>query len=228
MTGQYCRLAPSSHPSATCPSAWASTGRRLRDALKKLAHLGLVRIRQGDGTRSPTSWRLAESSWCSTCCRWPVATTPSSSATCSSCAGSSGAEIARLAAFRCPRSEGAQRLVALADKADAATSPLEVFETDFELERRPPPRSPATRSAGPAHQHRPRGRAHAPAAAALSNLTATPAVVRAHHRALIEAVQARIPERAAKIADDHLRSGAELAARMGGRAELTPQPLPAA
>ena len=60
------------------------------------------------------------------------------------------------------------------------------------------------------------------------NLTATPEVVRAHHRALIEAIQAKDAEKAAKVADDHLRSGAELAARMGGRSELQPQPLPAA
>ena len=35
-------------------------------------------------------------------------------------------------------------------------------------------------------------------------------------------------EKAAKVADDHLKAGAELAARMGGRTELSPQPLPAA
>jgi DNA-binding GntR family transcriptional regulator len=52
--------------------------------------------------------------------------------------------------------------------------------------------------------------------------------VRAHHRALLDAVGAKDAERAAKVADDHLRTGAELAARMGGRSELSPQPLPAA
>jgi DNA-binding GntR family transcriptional regulator len=62
----------------------------------------------------------------------------------------------------------------------------------------------------------------------LANLTASPEAVRAHHRALLDAVGAKDAERAAKVADDHLRTGAELAARMGGRSELSPQPLPAA
>ena len=47
-------------------------------------------------------------------------------------------------------------------------------------------------------------------------------------RALIEAIGEHDAEKAAKVADDHLKAGAELAARMGGRTELAPQPLPAA
>jgi len=60
----------------------------------------------------------------------------------------------------------------------------------------------------------------------LSNLAPSPEVVRKHHRELIAAVKARDVEKAMRAADEYLRSGAELAARLGGRPELTPLPSP--
>ncbi len=50
--------------------------------------------------------------------------------------------------------------------------------------------------------------------------------MRKHHRDLIAAIEKGDVANAGKIADEYLRMGAELAARMGGRPELQPQPLP--
>jgi DNA-binding FadR family transcriptional regulator len=60
----------------------------------------------------------------------------------------------------------------------------------------------------------------------LANLAAPQADVRKHHRELLAAIDANDATLAARIADDYLRLGAELAARFGGRPELQPQALP--
>ncbi|HUQ03431.1 MAG TPA: FadR/GntR family transcriptional regulator [Kofleriaceae bacterium] len=196
----------------------------LREALKKLEHLGLVRIRQGDGTRVTNFMETGGIELVQHLLPLAGRNHPELIRDMLELRRIFGREIARLAAFRCP-ADGAQKLTALADKADAATSPLEVFETDFEFY------VALTQIAGNAvmglliNTVREGVRSYMPL---LSNLTATPEVVRAHHRALIEAITAKDAEKAAKVADDHLRAGAELAARMGGRTELSPQPLPAA
>ena len=62
----------------------------------------------------------------------------------------------------------------------------------------------------------------------LSNLAAASDTVRKHQRELIAAVEAKDPDKAARIADEHLRGGAELAARLGGRPELAPLAMPSA
>ena len=60
----------------------------------------------------------------------------------------------------------------------------------------------------------------------LANLAAPTDTVRKHHRELIAAIERADVVAAGKIADDYLRMGAEMAARVGGRPELQPQPLP--
>jgi DNA-binding FadR family transcriptional regulator len=60
----------------------------------------------------------------------------------------------------------------------------------------------------------------------LANLAAPTDAVRKHHRELIAAIEKADVPGAGRIADEYLKMGAELAARMGGRPELQPQPLP--
>jgi DNA-binding FadR family transcriptional regulator len=60
----------------------------------------------------------------------------------------------------------------------------------------------------------------------LSNLAPSAESCRKHQRELIAAVRAGDHDRAMRVADDYLRSGAELAARLGGHPELTPLPQP--
>ncbi len=60
----------------------------------------------------------------------------------------------------------------------------------------------------------------------LANLAAPQDAVRKHHRELIAAIEKGDVPGAGRIADEYLRMGAEMAARLGGRPELQPQPLP--
>ena len=137
-----------------------------------------------------------------------------------------GREVARLAASRSGSDkDGLAKLRAVADKADRTTNAAELFDCDFDFYVALSSLSGNQVMLLLINTVREGVRSDMPL---LSNLTATPEVVRAHHRALIEAIQAKDAEMAAKVADDHLRAGAELAARMGGRTELQPQPLPAA
>jgi GntR family transcriptional repressor for pyruvate dehydrogenase complex len=179
----------------------------LREALKKLEHLGLVRIRQGDGTRVTNFMETGGIELVQHLLPLAGRNHPELIRDMLELRRIFGREIARLAAHR-STPDAMVRLRALADKADASATPTELFETDFEFY------VALTQVAS-----------YMPL---LANLTASPESVRAHHRALIDAVAAKDAERAGKVADDHLRSGAELAARMGGRAELSPLPLPAA
>lgn len=196
----------------------------LREALKKLEHLGLVRIRQGDGTRVTNFMETGGIELVQHLLPLAGRNHPELIRDMLELRRIFGREIARLAAYRAG-TDGLARLTALADKADAAETPTALFETDFEFY------VALTQVAGNTvmglliNTVREGVRSYMPL---LANLTASPESVRAHHRALIDAVAAKDAERAGKIADDHLRSGAELAARMGGRSELQPLPLPAA
>ncbi|MBK7194685.1 MAG: FadR family transcriptional regulator [Myxococcales bacterium] len=196
----------------------------LREALKKLEHLGLVRIRQGDGTRVTNFMETGGIELVQHLLPLAGRNHPELIRDMLELRRIFGREIARLAAYRASP-DGLVRLKALADKADAAATPTELFEVDFEFY------VALTQVAGNTvmglliNTVREGVRSYMPL---LANLTASPEAVRAHHRALLDAVGAKDAERAAKVADDHLRTGAELAARMGGRSELSPQPLPAA
>lgn len=196
----------------------------LREALKKLEHLGLVRIRQGDGTRVTNFMETGGIELVQHLLPLAGRNHPELIRDMLELRRIFGREIARLAAYRAVP-DSVSRLKALADKADAAATATEVFETDFEFY------VALTQVAGNTvmglliNTVREGVRSYMPL---LSNLTASPEAVRAHHRALIDAVAAKDPDRAGRVADDHLRHGAELAARMGGRTELSPLPLPAA
>jgi len=60
----------------------------------------------------------------------------------------------------------------------------------------------------------------------LANLAAPQDAVRKHHRDLITAIDKGDVATAGRVADEYLRLGAELAARVGNLPELQPQPLP--
>ena len=223
LTGQY---APGSKlpPERDLSKRLGVNRASLREALKKLEHLGLVRIRQGDGTRVTNFMETGGIELVQHLLPLAGRNHPELIRDMLELRRIFGREIARLAAFRAV-GDSVARLTALADKADRAASPVDIFETDFEFY------VALTQVAGNTvmglliNTVREGVRSYLPL---LSNLTASPELVRAHHRALIEAIGEHDAEKAAKVADDHLKAGAELAARMGGRSELSPQPLPAA
>jgi len=193
----------------------------LREALKKLEHLGLVRIRQGDGTRVLNFMETGGIELVQHLL--PLAGgKPELIRDLLEFRRIFGREIARLAAARANR-DGLAKLRALADRADQVTTALELFELDFDF---------YVAVAALSGNHvmlllintvRDGVRSFMPL---LANLAGPGETVRKHHRELIAAIESGDVTAAGRIADDYLRMGAELAGRLGGKPELQPQPLP--
>jgi GntR family transcriptional repressor for pyruvate dehydrogenase complex len=193
----------------------------LREALKKLEHLGLVRIRQGDGTRVTNFMETGGIELVQHLL--PLGGgKPELIRDLLEFRRLFGRELARLAAARSNK-DGLTRLRTVADKADQTAGAAELFDLDFEFY--------VALAAATGNQVmlllintvRDGVRNFMPL---LANLAGPQDTVRKHHRELIAAIEKNDVANAGKIADEYLRMGAELAARMGGRPELQPQPLP--
>ncbi|HEY1549910.1 MAG TPA: FadR/GntR family transcriptional regulator [Kofleriaceae bacterium] len=195
----------------------------LREALKKLEHLGLVRIRQGDGTRVQNFMETGGIELVQHLL--PLAGgKPELIRDLLEFRRIMGREIARLAAARGGRDKDQTlRLRALADKADQTTGAAELFDLDFEFY--------VALAAMCGNQVmlllintvRDGVRGFMPL---LANLAGPQDQVRKHHRDLIAAIEKADAANAGRIADEYLKLGAELAGRMGARPELQPRPLP--
>nr|HEX4313877.1 FadR/GntR family transcriptional regulator [Kofleriaceae bacterium] len=194
----------------------------LREALKKLEHLGLVRIRQGDGTRVQNFMETGGIELVQHLL--PLAGgKPELIRDLLEFRRIFGRELARLAASRA-KEVGTTKLRALADRADQVTGAAELFDLDFDFY------VALAQLAGNQvmllliNTVRDGVRGFLPL---LANLAGPQETVRKHHRELIAALERGDVTGAGRVADDYLRMGAELAARMsGGRPELQPQPLP--
>jgi DNA-binding FadR family transcriptional regulator len=196
----------------------------LREALKKLEHLGLVRIRQGDGTRVQNFMETGGIELVQHLL--PLAGgKPELIRDLLEFRRIFGREIARLAAARTPKvgSDGLGKLRELADRADKSTGALELFEIDFDFYVAVAQLSGNQVMLLLINTVRDGVRSFMPL---LANLAAPGEIVRKHHRDLITAVERGDVAAAGRVADDYLRMGAELAGRMGGKPELQPQPLP--
>lgn len=221
LTGQY---APGSKlpPERELSKRLGVNRASLREALKKLEHLGLVRIRQGDGTRVQNFMETGGIELVQHLL--PLAGTgrPELIRDMLEFRRVFGREVARFAAVRATP-ESITRLEQLADKVDRASSMLDVFDLDFEFY------VAMTQAAGNQvmglliNTVRDSVRSYMPV---LSNLAPSAELVKKHHRELIAAIRAKDHDKAGRIADEYLRTGAELAARLGGRPELTPLPAP--
>jgi GntR family transcriptional regulator, transcriptional repressor for pyruvate dehydrogenase complex len=193
----------------------------LREALKKLEHLGLVRIRQGDGTRVQNFMETGGIELVQHLL--PLGGgKPELIRDLLEFRRIFGRELARLAAARGNKDQ-MSRLRGLADKADQTSGAAELFDLDFEFY--------VALAAMCGNQVmlllintvRDGVRGFMPL---LANLVGSPDQVRKHHRELIAALERGDAANAGRIADDYLRQGAELAGRLGGRVELQPRPLP--
>src|ERR1041384_7638684 len=104
----------------------------LREALKKLEHLGLVRIRQGDGTRVQNFMETGGIELVQHLL--PLAGgKPELIRDLLEFRRIFGRELARLAAARSRDKDGLAKLRALADRADHVTGALELFDLDFDF-----------------------------------------------------------------------------------------------
>src|SRR5882672_4122080 len=132
LTGQYApgiKLPPERELSKRLRVNRAS----LREALKKLDHLGLVRIRQGDGTRVQNFMETGGIELVQHLL--PLAGgKPELIRDLLEFRRIFGREVARLAAARAGKDrDGLGKLKTLADKADQVASALELFEIDFDF-----------------------------------------------------------------------------------------------
>ena len=196
----------------------------LREALKKLEHLGLVRIRQGDGTRVQNFMETGGIELVQHLL--PLSGgKPELIRDLLEFRRIFGRELARLAAARSAKDkDGLVKLRALADKADHAAAAGELFDLDFEFYVAIAAMCGNRVMLLLINTVRDGVRNFMPL---LANLAGPQDQVRKHHRELIAAIERGDVPGAGKIADEYLRMGAELAARVGGgRVELQPQPLP--
>ena len=195
----------------------------LREALKKLEHLGLVRIRQGDGTRVQNFMETGGIELVQHLL--PLGGgKPELIRDLLEFRRIFGRELARLTAARSSKDkDGLARLRAVADRADQTTGAAELFDVDFDFYVAIAALSGNQVMLLLINTVRDGVRGFMPL---LANLAGPGDSVRKHHRELIAAIERGEVALAGKIADDYLRLGAELAARLGGRPELQPQPLP--
>jgi GntR family transcriptional repressor for pyruvate dehydrogenase complex len=194
----------------------------LREALKKLEHLGLVRIRQGDGTRVQNFMQTGGIELVQHLLPLEGGR-PELIRDLLEFRRIFGRELARLAAVRAAADrEGIARLRAIADKADRASAAAELLDLDFDFYVTMAQMSKNQVMLLLVNTVRDGVRGFLPL---LSNLTAPQDTVRKHHRELIAAIERGDANAASRVADDYMRMGAELAARLGGPT-LQPQPLP--
>jgi GntR family transcriptional regulator, transcriptional repressor for pyruvate dehydrogenase complex len=194
----------------------------LREALKKLEHLGLVRIRQGDGTRVQNFMETGGIELVQHLL--PLGGgKPEMIRDLLEFRRIFGRELARLAAARGSKDTNLTKLRGLADRADHAATAAELFDVDFDFYVAVAQLSGNQVMLLLINTVRDGVRGFLPL---LANLTAPQDVVRKHHRELIAAIERGDVSAAGRIADEYLRMGAEMAGRMGGRPELQPQPLP--
>ncbi|MEO8700424.1 MAG: FadR/GntR family transcriptional regulator [Kofleriaceae bacterium] len=196
----------------------------LREALKKLEHLGLVRIRQGDGTRVQNFMETGGIELVQHLLPLAAGGKPELIRDLLEFRRIFGREIARLAAARSMNDkDGLAKLRAYADRSDAAAGALELFEIDFDFYVAIAQMSGNQVMLLLINTVRDGVRSFMPF---LANLAAPGDSVRKHHRDLIAALEKGDAVAAGRIADEYLRLGAELAGRLGGKPELQPQPLP--
>lgn len=209
LTGQYppgAKLPPERELSKKLGVNRAS----LREALKKLEHLGLVRIRQGDGTRVQNFMETGGIELVSHLLPLAPSSNPDLIRDMLEFRRVFGREVARLAAER-SRPEDLVRMCELADKAGGEVSAEELFDLDFDFYVA---MTACTRNRVMGllvNTVRDAVKSYTPI---LTLLTAPPDAVRKHQRELIAAIEAHDADAAAHIADSYLGSGAQRVIQM--------------
>ena len=178
----------------------------LREALKKLEHLGLVRIRQGDGTRVQDFMQTGGIDLMSHLIPLAQAGHVELLRDVLEFRRIFGREVARMAAQRAD-AEDIARLDGLAREAgDPALPPADVLRLDFEFYVALTQASKNRAFALLINTVRQAVLSYAPF---FAHVHASTDVVRRHHRALIRAIGKHDAAQAAKIADTYLARGAE-------------------
>lgn len=177
----------------------------LREALKKLEHLGLVKIRQGDGTRVQDFMRTGGIDLVSHLLPLAQGGNLDIITDVLEFRRIYGREVARLAAVRCDARD-LEKLAALAEAADDATDPEEILKIDFEFYVA---LTVAARNRVFGLLINTTRQAVLSYATFFVHFNPSMDAVRRHHRALVKALAKHDGDLAAKIADTYLARGAE-------------------
>ncbi len=214
LTGQYppgAKLPPERELSKRLGVNRAS----LREALKKLEHLGLVRIRQGDGTRVQNFMETGGIELIAHLLPLAGSGRPEILRDMLEFRRIIGREIARLAAARV-QPEHLARLKTIAEQAAAAEA-QELFELDFDFYIALTGATGNQLMSLLINTVRDGMRAYGPL---LANLTVSPDAVREHHRAVIGALEDGDSDAATRAADAYLARGAEHALSLASTGQL--------
>jgi GntR family transcriptional repressor for pyruvate dehydrogenase complex len=203
LTGQYrpgAKLPPERELARTLGVNRAS----LREALKKLEHLGLVRIRQGDGTRVENFMETAGIELVRYLVPFARSAYPDIIRDALECRRLVAREVARLASARRDASD-LERLRAIARQAETASGDA-LFQLDFDFYIALTAASKNRVVGLLVNTVREAIQSYAPL---LSHVTVSPAVVRVHHRELLAAIDGQRPDDAVAAVEDYMTRGAE-------------------
>jgi GntR family transcriptional repressor for pyruvate dehydrogenase complex len=218
LTGQY-RVGSKLPPERELAKKLGVNRASLREALKKLEHLGLVRIRQGDGTRVQNFMETAGIELVRHLVPLGDSVDPHLTRDIFEFRRFVGREVARLAAERATEDEIANLRAITQRAAETDLPSTRVFEYDFEFYLAMTAASKNRVMVLLLNTVRDAVASYLPL---LAHLTVTPAAVLAHHRALLEAIENRDQEEALRIADDYLGRGADHILQLVSEGRLEP------
>jgi GntR family transcriptional regulator, transcriptional repressor for pyruvate dehydrogenase complex len=204
LTGQYrpgAKLPPERELARTLGVNRAS----LREALKKLEHLGLVRIRQGDGTRVENFMETAGIELVRYLVPFAQSAYPEIIRDALEFRRLVAREVARLAAER-RGPDDLERLRNIARRAAAATGGDALFQLDFDFYIALTAASRNRVIGLLVNTVRESIQAYT---TILGHVIVSPEVVRAHHRRLLAALEAGTADEAVAAVDDYMLRGAD-------------------
>lgn len=194
----------------------------VREGLKRLEALGMVSIRQGDGTRVKNFFDTGGIELVPVLMTYAAPHRVDLVRDMMEFRRLTGREIVRLAAYRSGH-DTVMRLRAIAQRAQAAQG-AELFDIDYELAVALTQATGNTVLVLLMNTIRDTTRAFAPV---LATLVRDRQRVYTYHRELISAIEQRDTDKASQLADDYFREGAELIASIIGKDEAKPLPVPA-
>ncbi len=218
LTGQY-RVGSKLPPERELAKKLGVNRASLREALKKLEHLGLVRIRQGDGTRVQNFMETAGIELVKHLVPLGDSVDPHLTRDIFEFRRFVGREVARLAAARATDDEIANLRAITKRAAELDLAATRVFEYDFEFYLAMTAASKNRVMVLLLNTIRDAVASYLPL---LAHLAVTPTAVLAHQRELLEAIENRDQDEALRIADDYLGRGATHIMRLVNEGRLEP------
>ena len=218
LTGQY-QVGSKLPPERELAKKLGVNRASLREALKKLEHLGLVRIRQGDGTRVQNFMETAGIELVRHLVPLGDSVDPHLTRDIFEFRRFVGREVARLAAARATDDEIANLRSITRRAAEVDLPSTQVFEYDFEFYLAMTAASKNRVMVLLLNTVRDAVSSYLPL---LAHLTVSTDAVLSHHRALLAAIENRDQDEALRVADDYLGRGANHILQLVSEGRLEP------